>query len=423
MFLSLIQAQQAVLLDKVSSVVENKIILLSDVVLAANAIAAEQKINPNTNPKEFFNILKNAQESMIEQLLIIEMAAIDSVSVLESEVENALNNQINNIISQAGSKEKAEELLGKKISDFKRSYKDDMRGKLVAEKYTSSLTQKINITRGEVINFFDTYKDSLPNFPTTYDTYHILLEIKPSKESEKKALEKILNIKNKIENGLSFEEAAKTFSEDPMSKVGGGNLGYVSRGSFVKEFEKVAFTIEKNVLSKPVKSRFGYHLIEVLDRAGEKVLVRHILIRPQISESDKINTYNQAEKIKKDIINKDDFINSAKKFSDDNTNNKNGGYLGLIDINTYQISEISNKLKELKVGSISTPILTDYGYHILFLNKINVGGKPTLEKNYIDLEKIALNKKKSDWYQNWINEIKSQFYIKRNPLTYPQING
>ena len=126
--------QEKVVLDRVASVVEDKIVLLSDVVLAANAIAAQQNINPTKNPTLYNNILNQSLESMIEQLLIIEMAEIDSVEVLDKDVDRSLDKQVENIILQTGGKEQAELALGKKISEFKRSYRDDMRGKLLAEK-------------------------------------------------------------------------------------------------------------------------------------------------------------------------------------------------------------------------------------------------------------------------------------------------
>ena len=423
LFLSFIEAQQEILLDRVASVVENKIVLMSDVVLAANAVAAQQKINPNTNPSAYQKILESSRESMIEQLLIIEMAEQDSVEILDKDIDKALNQQIDNIIAQTGSKELAEEALGKKISDFKRSYRDDMKGKLLAEKYTSSLTTSISVSRGDVIDFFSVYKDSIPSFPTLYKTHHILLEIKPSKESEEKSFKKALDIKNKIINGLSFDDAAKLYSSDPGSKNQGGNLGYVPRGTFVKEFDKVVFTVDKNILTNPIKTQYGHHLIEVLERTGEKVLARHILIRTETTDTDKKITYDSINNIKNNINNFDDFYEAAASFSDDKTSNSNGGFLGMIDLEYYQVPELKKEISNIKLKTVSSPIKTDFGYHLIWVDEIKEGGIPSLEKNWLDLEEMALNKKKSDWYQNWINKIKSQFYIKRNPLSYPQING
>jgi peptidyl-prolyl cis-trans isomerase SurA len=423
LFLSFLKAQQEVILDKVSSVVENKIVLLSDVVLAANAIAAQENINPNNNPYEYQTILESARESMIEQLLIIEMAKQDSVEVLKKDIDRALDEQIDNIILQTGGKDQAEVALGKKISDFKRSYRDDMEGKLLAEKYTAELTSSIQITRKEVENFYNTYKDSLPILPTTYKARHILIEINPSEKTLNETLNKTKKIKNEIINGLDFSKAAKTYSDDINSKVSGGNLGYVSRGVFVPEFEKAAFTLEKNILSDPIKTKFGFHLIEVLDKTGEKINVRHILIQNNISNYDKKQAYNKAINIKNNIKNIDDFFENSKNFSDDNTNKLNGGFLGIIDVNNYQIPEISNALKKMNSNEVSSPILTDFGYHILWIDYIKEGGTTNLKNNWQDIENLALSKKKADWYQDWINKIKSQFFVKRNPLTYPQVNN
>ena len=122
LLVNLVFSQEEILLDRVASVVENKIVLMSDVVLAANAVAAQQKINPNTNPSIYKKLLEDSRESMVEQLLIIEMAEQDSVEILDKDVDKALNQQIENIISQTGGKEQAEAVLGKKISEFKRSY-------------------------------------------------------------------------------------------------------------------------------------------------------------------------------------------------------------------------------------------------------------------------------------------------------------
>jgi len=423
LLINLVFSQEEILLDRVASVVENKIVLMSDVVLAANAVAAQQKINPNTSPTIYKKLLEDSRESMVEQLLIIEMAEQDSVEILDKDVDKALNQQIENIISQTGGKEQAEAVLGKKISEFKRSYRDDMRGKLLAEKYTSSLTSSISVSRGDVVDFYNTYKDSIPSFPTLYKTHHILLEIKPSEKSQKTAYEKTLNIKKEITLGLSFEEAAKKYSSDPGSKDKGGNLGYVSRGVFVDEFEKVVFTVEKNKLTDPVKTQYGYHLIEVLERTGEKVLARHILIRNEITDFDKKETYEKANKIKNSIKSFDDFYKAAQEFSDDKTSNSNGGLLGMIDLEYYQVPEIKKVIKDINIKTISNPTLTNFGYHLIWVENIKEGGTPDLENNWLDLKEMALNKKKSDWYNSWIQDVKNKFYIKRNPLTYPQLGG
>ena len=420
-FCGILLSQQNILLDKVAAVVDDKIVLLSDVVLAANALAAQENVNPSISPKKYNDLLLKASESMIEQLVIIKIAEVDSVTVLEKDVEKALERQIDNIISQSGGKEAAEQVLGKKISDFKRSYKDDMEGKLIAEKYTNQLTMNIQITRPEVESFFVTYKDSIPSFPTEHKVRHILFEIKPSDKSIEETKNIALSIINEIKNGMTFEDAAQKYSEDPGSKESGGYLGIVPRGTFVKEFEKAAFTLELNKISEPVQTSFGFHIIEVLERSGEKVGVRHILIKTKTTDEDKERTYQKSLEVYQKIKTKDNFITSALDYSNDESTKENGGYLGWIDTNYYQVEELSAVIKNIEKNICSAPILTDFGYHLLWIDEIKKGGPPNLEKNWTELESMALNKKKSDWYSNWILEIKTKVYIKRNPLTYPQI--
>ena len=420
-FCGILLSQQNILLDKVAAVVDDKIVLLSDVVLAANALAAQENVNPSISPKKYNDLLLKASESMIEQLVIIKIAEVDSVTVLEKDVEKALERQIDNIISQSGGKEAAEQVLGKKISDFKRSYKDDMEGKLIAEKYTNQLTMNIQITRPEVESFFVTYKDSIPSFPTEHKVRHILFEIKPSDKSIEETKNIALSIINEIKNGMTFEDAAQKYSEDPGSKESGGYLGIVPRGTFVKEFEKAAFTLELNKISEPVQTSFGFHIIEVLERSGEKVGVRHILIKTKTTDEDEERTYQKSLEVYQKIKTKDNFITSALDYSNDESTKENGGYLGWIDANYYQVEELSAVIKNIEKNICSAPILTEFGYHLLWIDEIKKGGPPNLEKNWTELESMALNKKKSDWYSNWILEIKTKVYIKRNPLTYPQI--
>ena len=422
-FCGMLFSQQPIMLDEIAAVVDDEIVLLSDVVLSANALAAQENVDPYKSPSKYKNLLLKSVESMIEQLVIIKMAEIDSVMVLEKDVDRALERQIQNIISQTGSEEAAEQVLGRKISDFKRSYKNDMKGKLIAEKYTGELTRNIEITRLEVEDFFKTYKDSIPSFPKRHKVRHILIQITPSEESMKKTELKAFNILEEINKGLSFEEAAKKYSEDFASKDNGGYLGFVPRGTFVKEFEKVAFTLSINTISKPIKTQFGFHIIEVLERSGEKVGVRHILLQTEVVDEDKTKTYKIISDLSKKISTKNNFVSIAKEYSKDETTKDNGGLLGWINTDTYQVEELSSVIKNIPENTCSTPILTDFGYHLLWIDEIEEGGLPTIEKNWIKLEQLALNKKKSDWYSNWIEKIKTKVYIKRNPLNYPQITN
>ena len=199
-----------------------------------------------------------------------------------------------------------------------------------------------------------------------------------------------IELKEKIKNGEEFADLAKEHSSCPSGASGGG-LGSFGPGAMVPEFDKVVFTVEKNILTEPVKTQYGYHLIEVLERTGEKVLARHILIRTETTESDKKKTYDTIDKIRNNIKNYDDFYKAAADFSDDKTSNTNGGFLGMIDLDYYQVPELKKEISTMKTKSVSNPIATDFGYHLIWVDEIKEGGPPSLESNWLELEEMALN--------------------------------
>ena len=229
-------------IDGVAAIVEDHIVLKSDLAQMVNMAAIQNKINPQTNPEQLIKLQNSVIESMINQKIMLEMAEIDSITVEEKEVDQALDQQIEMLIAQAGGEERAEEALGQSISDFRREFWYDMKDRLVSEKYQQQLIGSISVTRSEIELFFDTYKDSIPSIPTKTKVRHLLVSITPSKESKRKALLFQEGLKKDILSGVSFDSLAKEHSQDPGSKNNGGSLGWVKRGSLVKSFETAAFT-------------------------------------------------------------------------------------------------------------------------------------------------------------------------------------
>jgi SurA N-terminal domain. len=153
-------------IDGVAAIVEDHIVLKSDLAQMVNMAAIQNKINPQTNPEQLIKLQNSVIESMINQKIMLEMAEIDSITVEEKEVDQALDQQIEMLIAQAGGEERAEEALGQSISDFRREFWYDMKDRLVSEKYQQQLIGSISVTRSEIELFFDAYKDSIPPIPT-----------------------------------------------------------------------------------------------------------------------------------------------------------------------------------------------------------------------------------------------------------------
>ena len=209
--------------------------------------------------------------SLIDQKVILEMAKLDSIEVAEKDVERALEQQIETFIMRAGTEKMAETMLGQSLNAFRREYWYDMRDRLITEQYQQQLIMSVNINRENVVNFFTSYKDSLPIFPVTMKIRHLLIRIKPSEKSRSDAEKKINTVRERILSGESFSALAEIYSADPGSKNNGGSLGYIRRNQMVKDFETVAFTQEINMLSEPVETSFGFHILETTEKSGEKI--------------------------------------------------------------------------------------------------------------------------------------------------------
>ena len=199
---------------------------------------------------------------------------------------------------------------------------------------------------------------------------------------------------------------------DPGSKNKGGNLGWVKRGSLLKEFEEKTFTIKINSVSEPIETDVGFHILEVFERKGDKARVRHILISPQIEKSDEERAFNFSKTIKDSCIDLTSFKKFVKRYSKDYQTSSIGGDLGWIIPDQYPIKEFGLALSYIKKGECSPPINTSYGFHLLWLEKIKTGGRANLKDHWPKIEEMALNNKKMNWYNAWIKEVKKEKFIK-----------
>lgn len=406
--------KQPQLIDGVAALVEEHLILKSDLAQMVNMSALQNRIDPNVNPEKFILLQKQVLKNMIDQKILLKMAEIDSIFVEEKEVDKSLEQQVQMLISQAGGKKKAEESLGQSINDFKREFWFDMRDRLVSEKYQQQIISAVSVTRPDVLSFYETYKDSLPLIPLKTKIRHLLIPIKPSLTAENEVKKTIKSFKeNIINNVLSFEDIALEKSVDPGSKKLGGSLGWVNRGSLVKNFEKAAFGAKVGDLVGPIKTSFGYHLIQTQEKKGDKIKVRHILLTPEITKMDQEKAYNFAMSLKEDSIKTiSDFKKYVKIYTSDESTKKIGGDLGWIDPNTYTVPEIGQAIKYIESNVCSPPINSSLGFHLIWIEDIKPGGRANLEDHWFEIESIALNRKKINFYNNWINEAKKGVFIK-----------
>lgn len=396
--------------DKIVAVVDNEIILKSELDFQVNLFASQRQADPN-NP-QLRNQVLNA---MIEDKLILAQANLDSITVSEDEVTRQIDYQIDMFIQQYGSRERVEEIYGMSIEKIKRELRDDVRKNLMVQRLQEKNFAFVESSRREVEEFFIKYKDSLGVIPERVRISHIFSNPKTSQKVKDDARKFAQSLLDSIKNGADFAELAKRHSEDPGSAVQGGDLGFVRRGVFFPEFESAAYTLDIGQLSSVVESPVGFHIIQLLERRGETVHTRHILIKPKIDEEADLKTIEFLTDIRDSIVRYDkSFSELARKYSDDKETASLGGNLGNFYLNQLDKSllDIVSKLKE---GEISFPrrinySADSYGYHIVYLVKRVPQHLPDLELDYSEIKKISDEYKKQRIYAEWIAKLKDKIF-------------
>ena len=408
LFISTVFAQEV--LDRIVAVVDNEIILQSELDFQVNIFAAQRKIDPKT-PGLKNQILQN----MIDEKLIYAQAQVDSITVTDEEIGQRIDYQIQVFKQQYGSIKRIEELYGMSIERIKRELKDDVEKNLMVQKLQQKMFGTVEASRREVEEFFETYKDSIGMIPEKLKIYHIFRNPKASSLAKKKARELAEALLDSIKAGADFSELAKKYSKDPGSAAQGGDLGFVKRGVFYPEFEAVAFSLAKGQISDVVESPVGFHIIQLLERRGESIHTRHILIKIEPDDQADLRTIEFLSAIRDSIINGDGtFQEYAKKYSEDKETAAFGGELG-----TYYINQLDKNLldivSKLKPGEISFPRRIDYGpgdygYQIVYLESRIPQHPADINEDYKEIKKLANELKKQKEYDKWIKELKKKIY-------------
>ena len=399
-------------IDGLAVIVGDKTILKSDINQALSMAIMRRRLNPEIDLEKIEKLKTEIIEAAINSKIVLAMAEKDSVEVQDKEVDRTLEDQINNIITQAGSEEEAEKALGQSLRTFRREYWYDVKDMLVAQKHQRELIRKISVNKKEVFSFYKKYKDSLPFFPTTVKLRHLLIKVQPSASQIDKTITLLKSFRQSLlDKEITFEKLAAQHSQDPGSKNSGGSLGFVRRGNLVTEFESVAFILKPGEISLPIKTEFGYHIIETQEIRGDKIKVRHILMSPPLTNEDETTAYNSALSFKDSSKTLSSFVSTIKSYSMDSQTKENGGALGWIDPETYPIPEIGMVLGQITLNECAGPVRSEFGYHLLWVESVKSGGKADIQKHWNEIETLTLNKKQGDWFSSWVDDSRKKLFI------------
>jgi len=408
---------QSIVIDKVIATVGSKIILDSDIQI--------QLLQMKARGTELENSECDIFEDQLFQKLLLNQAQLDSLEVTEAEVTAELNSRIETFIEQFGSQVAMEEYFNKSIYEIKDMFEDIIEDQLLTQRMQYSITEGITVTPAEVRDYYLSIdKDSLPLIDTKLEIQRLRIYPIVSDEEKQIAQEKIEGFRQKIIDGTKkFETIAIMYSEDSYSATKGGELGFMGRGELDPDFAAAAFTLEKDEISDVVESQFGLHIVQLIERRGEKVNCRHILISPKVSNSAKVAAKNRLDSIKNLVlIDSLTFEEAAYLFSEDKDSYKSGGNF----INQYtgdtkfDIESIDPRIKyivdKLAVDEISKPSETidDSGISCFEIYKLKSRTEPhiaNLEQDYQEIMSLALQKKQIKIVDEWIREKQRAVYV------------
>ncbi|MEO8447146.1 MAG: peptidylprolyl isomerase [bacterium] len=397
--------------DKIIAVVGNDIITESEFQYQIESYASQNQIQ-EVSPY----LVQQIFQQMLTNKIILAKAEQDSISVTDEEVNKELEGRIKNLIDQVGSQERLEEIYSMSLPKIKARLKEDLQKNLKVEKLKRKKFQNgIKVSDREIRDFFITYRDSLPDVSEEFELSQILMERKVS-DAEKSEAKRIAElILDSIKAGSDFSELAKRNSNDSLSAIQGGDLGYARKGTFVKEFEETVFNMNPGEVSEVVETQFGYHIIKLNEKLGDKVKSQHILIKFPKFESSDFETINFLKDLKSRIENGEiTFEEAAKQYSEDEASKLKGGNIGKIGMEQLDSMTVT-ALKGLSDGQITDPLRLgsdiSYGYAIYKLGKVYPEHKLTLEDDYERVKKFAVSFKENTEMEKWINEMRETIYV------------
>ena len=368
-------------------------------------------------------------EELALQKLFLNQAAIDSIEASESEVLSQVDYEINRLVAQIGSVEKMEEYYNKSSMDIREELRESARRVLTMQMMQRELMKDIKVTPAEVRRYFKNLPaDSVPYVPTQVEVQLLTIEPKIPEEEIDRVKTRLREFTDRINSGeTSFSTLARLYSKDPDSAPRGGETGFRGKGFWVPEFANVAFNLnEPGKVSKIVETEFGFHIIQLIEKRGDRVNVRHILLKPQVAEDDLMASLSRLDSIADDIRNnKFSFEEGATLISSDKDTRMNKGLMPNPNTGTSKFEmqelpqEIARAVNTMNVNEISQPfiMINNKGKEVCAIVKLKSrvkGHKATLTEDFQALKDVVLEKKRAEKIEKWIKEKQKSTYVRIN---------
>jgi peptidyl-prolyl cis-trans isomerase SurA len=413
-------AQQGQVIDEVAAVVGSKIILLSDIEKQYNQYIIQGGERSEEGKCQVF-------DQLILQKLLVNQAELDSVVVTDAQVDGEMEKRMRYYIKQIGSEEKLEEYFHTTIPQLKAELRDLIHDQLTVQTMQSRITHDVTSTPNEVREYFESIPtDSIPYMDAELEIAQIVRKPPVSVEEKRMIKEQLEDYRKRIIEGADFAVYAALYSQDQASAKKGGELGFFERGQMVPEFEAAAFNLKPGEISPIVETKFGYHILQLIERRGDQINIRHILLQPKVSDNDLMDAYYKLDSLRHKIENGSiSFEDAAEKFSDDEDTRNNGGLMINPENGTSHLSPermdrmFFFQVDTMPLNKVSAPLLmtTPEGktaYRIVMLKNRSAPHKANLKDDYQKIQEVTTQEKQSKAMSDWVLKKKKSTYIRIN---------
>ena len=415
---------QREVIDKVVATVGGELVLLSEVEEQRALMASQQSNLPD-------DIRCSIMDQIMANKLLLNQSKLDSIMVTDEEVEVQLDARIERILGFMNNDvSQFEEYYGQSINEVKAQFREDLKNQLLVDRMRGNIMASVTVTPSEVKTFFNSIpQDSLPYFNAEVEIGEIVYKPKVNKEERERAVSLLEELRERIvDGGESFAELAGKYSDDGSARAG-GDLGWAKRGRYVPEFEAAAFRLEKDEISPVIESEFGFHIIQMLERRGNSIRVRHILIKPDITEADLELARNRLDSVRHLVM--DDsmsFSMAVKRFGneDQQSYNNDGRMVNPATGNTFfEIGDLDPDIyftvDTMDVGEISAPFMFrdptgERYFRVVQLQSRSSPHKADLRKDYSKIQMAAIEAKKSEFISDWVSDKVGATYIDIDPM-------
>lgn len=398
----------ATLADQVAAYVDNEVVLYSEVMenvsILANDPAARKMFATEDEMKEY------VLDQLISSRLLLIEAAVESIVVADDEVTALVDQNIENLKGNFPSEANFYSYLedqGITLEELREYYRQNLRSRLIMERLISKkFATRIMISPIAVRQFYEDHKDSIAVLPGRVNLAHILLPIVPGQDELMKGFERAGDVYRLLMAGGDFGVLAGEFSEDENSRRKGGMLGRIRRGETIEDFESIVFALKPGTISQPFATRLGYHIVEVLNRSSDWVLLRQILIKVDVTRQDTLRTRNLAQQLKEAVESGAGFDSLAKIHSRDPN----------IDLGEFDLERLTppfdQVVKDLAEGAVSEPVLTPYGYHLLFVREKMVSRTLSFEELRDQIMQYLYQQEMQKKYDELIASLRKEIFVK-----------